>query len=1444
MPKANKRRSRTAAAQGVSDAQVTGSRDYPFPIVGIGASAGGLEAFSQLLEHLPLDAGMAFVLVQHLDPQHESALANLLQRKTSIPVQEVTNNLRVRANHIYVIPPNANLGIVSGVLKLGPRDGPRSPARSIDSFFEALAADQHERAIGVVLSGTASDGTIGLEKIKAEGGVTFAQDGSARYDSMPRNAIAAGCVDFVLSPKDIANELVRIAKHPAIANGLGESPESASTGRDDDVAIPSTRKKSTTEGSARTRAGARRATRSGAGAEDGLRTILLLLRNHCGIDFSLYKSSTIQRRITRRMILGKHDTLEDYAKFLRGNASELDGLYGDSLINVTSFFRNPDAFDVLQRKVWPAILQQRSDDPVRVWVLGCSSGQEAYSIAISFVEAAENAPKTRKLQVFATDLNETILDKARHGLYAKTLVQDLSTERLRRFFVEEGDGYRVTKQLREMVVFARQNLLGDPPFSRMDLVSCRNLLIYFEPDLQKKVFPVFHYALKPDGYLYLGASESIGTFTDLFEAMDKKHKIYKRKSFPSAALQLPLRRTTSEQPSPRLSRQGKGRERASATSDESTSLHQESNVQREADRIAVNHFAPPGVLINSDLQVLQFRGVTSEYLEPPTGKASFDVLKMARNGLMLPLRAAISKAKKDKKTVRKENVRFEKDGKTRAITVEVIPLVNLRELAFLIIFEETRTAGRRRADTTPPLSTRLPRGATARRVAELESALAETRDYLQSLQEQYEAANEELQSSNEEVQSANEELQSLNEELETSKEELESANEELTTFNEEIADRNAELGRLNAELTMSQKSVIAARDHAEAIIRTIRDPFLILTGDLRVHSANDAFLGLFKVTRDEIEKQLIYDLGHGQWDVQRLRQLLEEILPRNSFFNDLEVSADFDTIGRRTLLLNARTLTDGENTALILLGIHDVTEVLQFQAAARSVEARYRALVEASASVIWTTDTTGAVVENSPSWQDFTGQTVDEARGWGWIHGIHPDDRHRALDLWLRSVASRTPFMTEYRLQHSSGDWRWTEVRAVPVPNADGSVREWIGTNTDVHERHTLTDTLREADQNKNVFLAMLAHELRNPLAPLRHSTEILRRLLLADAERQSSDYRGDRQLSRASIEMMERQIVHMSGLVDDLLDVSRISRGKFSLHMETVELGSIVRQAVDVVLPAVECKDDQLTMSLPSGPVYVSADPKRMAQIVGNLLHNACKFTQNGTIDITLESDAPDSDAPHAVIRVRDSGIGIAPEQLERIFDLFSQVDASLDRPFGGLGIGLSLVKTLSEMHGGTIEAYSAGLGRGAEFVVRLPLSSSAPEDGTGPLDTNQRTTPSRRVLIVDDDADSAESLAVLLTMQGHVTRTVGDGLEAVEVAAAFEPEVALLDIGLPSLDGYEVGRRIRAQAGKRSLTLVALTGWGQKEDRNRSKEAGFDAHLVKPIDRAHLERFLAEEK
>jgi two-component system CheB/CheR fusion protein len=1349
----------------------------PFPIVGVGASAGGLEAFSQMLNAMPVDTGMAFVLVQHLSPAHASLLSEILSRTTTMPVSEVEDEPRVQPNRVYVIPPDRNMIISHGVLQLFPRKEQRGQHRPIDVFLRSLAEDQGHRAIGVILSGTATDGTLGLEAIKAEGGITFAQDKTAQQSGMPQSAIARGCVDFVLPPDEIAREIGHIARHPHLA--------------------PANRK-------------------TAAGGPD-LSAILEILGSVKGVDFSLYKANTLYRRITRRMVLHKVQGLQDYARLLRNSPEEVEALYQDTLINVTRFFRNPETFEVLAAKILPRLLETHSaQEPLRIWIPGCSTGEEAYSFAITLAELTAASGRQVPVQIFGTDLNEECIAKARSGIYPPGIAADVSPERLERFFSKVDGSYRITKPIRDLCVFACHNLLTDPPFSQIDLVSCRNLLIYLGPELQKRVLPLLHYALKPAGVLLLGGSETIGSYRALFEAEDARHRIYTKKP---GAHRAALGTTTGL-------RRGRG---APATAGKPGAP---ADVQTEADRILLARYAPPGVLVNADLEILQFRGDTGPYLAPAPGKASLNLLRMAREGLLLPLRAAIRRAGKEEATVREEGLRVQYHGTIRMVHLEVVPIKggSARESGFLVAFEEPAPPtlapgkkGRSRAPAARAIGASEGEEAAEQENARLTQELAATRDYLQLVIEQQEAAYEELQSATEEAQSANEELQSINEELETSKEEIESSNEELVTVNDELQHSNQELNQLNNDLinllegidmaivmlgpdlrmrrftpaaakafsltpgdlgrpvgdlrlsfdisdleallsevietasvrerevqdrqgrwyslrirpyrTLENRiegavillvdvdTLRRARKYAENIIATLGELLLVLDGDLRVQTASRSFYETFQVTAEETEGRFLYDLTERRWDNPELRGLLSEVLRQGKGFDDFEVESELAGLGPRTFLLTARKLAEesGPGT-LILLAIQDVTVRRQLEVALR--------------------------------------QRVQE---------------------------------------------------------------------------------LAAADRSKNEFLALLAHELRNPLAPLRNAVQVLA-IPGADAAA----------VTRAR-EMLGRQVHNMARLIEDLLDISRINQGKVLLRKERVELATALRQAVELVQSQAEARGQELSLSLPDEPVELDADPTRLEQVFGNILSNASKFTPKGGhlwVTAELVAGEPQS-AGEAVVRVRDDGIGIAPEALPHVFDLFMQEDRSLDRTRGGLGIGLTLVHRLVTLHGGSVEARSAGLRKGSEIVVRLPVLPPA-DGGPGPGDPvdsaaggleHSFVAPSPlRILVVDDNVDTAESLALLLRLRGHEAEIAHDGPAALDLAAAFEPDAVLLDIGLPGLDGYQVAAELRRQPQTAGALLVALTGYGQEEDQRRAREAGFDHHLTKPVDPQVIYQLLAQ--
>src|SRR5215471_10485890 len=772
-----------------------------FPVVGVGASAGGLEAFTQLLKALPANPGMAFVLVPHLDPTHESAMTELLSRATRMPVSQVQDRIRVKPNQVYVIPPGQDMTISDGVLRLAKRErsGLHMP---IDAFFRSLASELRSNAIGVILSGTASDGTLGVAAIKNEGGITFAQDSkSAKYDGMPNSAIASGCIDLVLSPERIAEEITRIRHHPYVTDP--QLVKGAHSAPDRHVLMS---------------------------------RIFRLLKQVCRVDFSEYKPATIRRRVLRRMALRQTDDLETYTKLLQENRNEVEALYQDILINVTNFFRDPGTFDALRERVYPEILRERTAaETIRIWVPGCSTGEEAYSHAISLLEYVSEVRADISVQIFGTDLSAPAIQNARTGIYRESIRADVSAERLKRYFNKVEGGFQISKAVRDICVFANQNVFNDPPFSHIDIVSCRNVLIYLSQALQKRVVPIFHYALRPGGFLMVGNTEGlVGTGADLFELAHKKWKIYRKKSVPSPV----VFGTHTEHFDGRIADP-----EMTAPSVKPEPITRSFDPQREADRLLLSRYVPAAVLVSSDLEVLQSRGQVSQYLELPTGRASLGLLKMIRPGLFVDVQNAIDEAKVSGTPIRKENLQLELDGGFKAVNLEVIPFQTPPNASqnLLIVFEAGSRDGVpiKRLESVEP-EKQEPKD---RLIAQLRHELNATKEYQQSIIEALEASNEELQSANEEIQSGNEELQSTNEELQTSKEELESANEELNTVNEEMQHRNYQLAQMNNDLLN--------------LLASVNIPIIMLTSDLSIRRFTPKAEEMFGLSSSDIGRQLM-----------------------------------------------------------------------------------------------------------------------------------------------------------------------------------------------------------------------------------------------------------------------------------------------------------------------------------------------------------------------------------------------------------------------------------------------------------------------------------------------------------------------------------------------------------------------------------------------------------
>jgi len=856
-------------------------KEHSFPIVAIGVSAGGLEAMMDLLKNLPSDTGMAFIYVQHLSPDHKSMLTDILSKHTAMKVQEIHEMDEIKPNTVFVIPSNKGIEVTDGHIKLISRSV-SSTADAINILFSSLALAEKQRVIGIVLSGSANDGTLGLKAIKEEGGITFAQDDTAKFSSMPKSAIAAGVVDFILSPKEIALELARLSKNPLV-HTLG-----VESGNEDLMDTEIRRD------------------------NPDLKIIFDLLRSSTGVDFNAYKINTLIRRIIRRMLLHKITSLHEYANLLLQKNEEIDILYQDLLINVTRFFRETDTHNYLKETLFPALIKRKkTGEPLRIWVPACSTGEEAYSIAMMLLEIKESQPTNIPVQIFATDLSRNAISKARIGVYSKQELASISPKRIQRFFTKADGSYRVNKALRAMCVFAPHNILRDPPFSRLDFISCCNLFIYFDTAAQRKAVNTFHYALNHEGFLMLGKSENISHSTNLFTVYDKRHKLFLRK-VNSGAQRLPelspsfIQPTIHEKDVPQV----KGSNQRSNISVNHKGL------ENAIDALLISEFMPASVVINYQMEIIQFRGTTDLFLTHPKGKATFNILNMARPEIAFDLRTAISKVIKTNERFRKKGIELKVDAAVKIISIEIVPLtIKGDEPLLLILFTEIeqveiysqQVKGEKKISTTSE-------SLKDQRIKKLEQELALAKADALALSGEQEAFTEELQRAHEEVVSTNEELQTVNEELETSKEEIESANEELTVTIQELQTRNDLLNE--------------SYEYSEAIVNTMHDPMLVLGNDLRVKSANKAFYKKFGAIEEQTEGELLYHLGNNQWDIPALRELLEEIIPKNTHLFDFEVKHSFLHLGEKIMLLNAsRILQKTHREHLILLIISDITEV-------------------------------------------------------------------------------------------------------------------------------------------------------------------------------------------------------------------------------------------------------------------------------------------------------------------------------------------------------------------------------------------------------------------------------------------------------------------------------------------------------------------------------------
>jgi len=1455
----------------------------PRAIVGIGASAGGLEAFSRLLRSLPTDTGMAFVVVQHLDPLHSSILPELLASRTRMPVVQVTEGTVVKPDHVYVIPPNTTMAISGCVLHLSPRGPSSGRHMPIDVFFASLAEDRKGSSIGVILSGAASDGTLGLAAIKSQGGITFAQDDTALFDGMPRSAVVSGVADFVLPPERIATELAAIACHPY--QGASQTPDRETT-----IAGGATFSK-----------------------------LLAVIRTTKGIDFSQYKAATVERRIMRRIVMSKSSNPEEYLAYLRQTPGETEALFNDLLIKVTEFFRDQAVFLALKEKAFPLILKDRqAGTPIRVWVPGCSTGEEVYSIAISLVEYLESAGRDETIQIFGTDVSEAVIDKARAGNYSEAAASSISPERLRRFFTKVDSGYQIGRAIRELCIFSVQDIAKDPPLSRMDIISCRNLLIYLGANLQRRAMGVFVYAMQPNGCLILGNSETPGTLSDLFVPLDREHRIYRRKlAIPQPAFDLPSRLASfppfSAAPDAAEVEQRKVAELPAITT-----------VRRYADRMLLSQYAPAGLLVDKEYKIVEFRGEVGPYLGPAAGEADLDLLRMIREDLALHVRAALAEAQKKSAGIRVEDIQVRDIGQLRRMTIAAIPLlIPTIDPYYLILFEEQ---GRGEGATPAPVSaeaTAPPSAQDAReQIAHLEEELAATRRYLQTIIE-------ELRSSNEEAQSSNEELQSANEELQTTKEELQSSNEELTTLNAEMQSRNLELGQLNNdllnllsslnvpivmldldlrirrftpvsekvlnligtdvgrpisdlkprintpeleellhrvietlapheqevrdkegrwysmrirpyrtaenhiegavlqlldvdEIKRSLEQVRIARDYAEAIIDTVREPLAVLDHDLKIETANRAFYQMFRLSPAQVAGHSLFELDNGLWDFPQVRQLLEDIMSVAPRFQDLEIEHYFRDLGSKTMMLNARRIEQEGESGRILMAFEDVTE------RKRAADERYRRLFEVATDAVIIFDAlSGEITDLNPVAEQLFGfpraEMVGRIMGDTGIIG-EPEEANS-----LRERVVLEGLVLRRNLTLTSRDGRQMQVEATASAYDEGG-RKMVQFNVrDNTERRKFEAHLEQTQKLESLGLLAggIAHDFHNLLAGIMINASV--RLAELDKDDATAPYLREilRSSERASV--LTRQMLDYAG------------KGRFvAEHTDLNELITDISVLVRSTLP----KRVELTVSLTDDSAYVDGDPGQIQQLIMNLLINAGEAIPEGRPGaVTLRTEVRDFTADelrqysaslqpepgkYCVIVITDNGSGMDETTRFRMFDPF------FTTKFTGRGLGLAAALGIIKRHHGAIRVDSE-VGRGTSFHVLFPASTAAPARRQT-LAAPRPVVTTGLVLVVDDEDTIRLGVKTGLERSGYQVIVAATGLDCIRIFRDRHQEISIviLDRTMPGMGGEEVLAQMQAIDAK--VPVILSTGYSEAETLSRVSGPNLAGFLQKPYPIATL--------
>jgi two-component system CheB/CheR fusion protein len=1337
-----------------------------FPIVGIGASAGGLQAVKQFFEHMPSNCDMAFVIVFHLSPDHQSIAGKIIQETTRMKVIQVTERIRIERNHVYVISPAQNLSMDDGHLTVSTPEPRRGGHIAIDLFFRALADVHKERSFCLVLSGSGSDGAVGLSRIKEQRGITIAQaPDDAEFDGMPRAAISTNLVDFVLPVVEMPQKIIELwsnSKHIELPEDGDLQPASFQPNAERDAAL----------------------------AEQWVRDILAELKIATGHDFKHYKRATVLRRIERRLQVTAQPDLRSYHQYQLDHPEENKALLGDMLIGVTNFFRDREAFEALERDVVPLLIDiDVGRDEIRVWSAGSSTGEEAYSLTMLLLDQSQMTKSSAKIQVFATDIDERAVAVGRAGSYPQAIVTDVPPVRLRHYFIKEEGNYRVRKEVREKVLFAKHSLLADPPFSQIDLIVCRNLLIYLDREVQREILQMFHFALNPGGYLFLGSSESADLCPDLFSPVDKKNRIFRAKTG------IPKPRKV-----PAMPRGGYSRHFAEPA-EPAIPVSRKLSVADIHQR-AVEHMALPSMIVDSSGDIMHINEGAERYLRHISGEMTRSLVSLILPELRLELRTALFQAHQTGTPVRSRPISLARDGRNYQVDVRANPYADQQTESecVLLLFDE-REVDRQDTDLSPTLLSEN------QIVSNLERELHRAKLQLQDTIEQAEVSSEELKASNEEMQAINEELRSATEELETSKEELQSINEELLTVNFELKTKVEETDKVNDYLT----NLIASTEIATVFVDR----------DMRIK--------WFTPRATDIFNMLPVDSGRSLLDITHRITYEAMVKDAKTVFETLstierEVGGDDGRwyIARLLPYRSSDNYIDG-----MVLTFIDITKRREAEEQLRLAEERMRLATEKTRDVaIIVVDDEGMITSWNVGAEVIYGYSKAQAEGRNFELVFSLEDRAAGIPQANLDALHRDGRVDDERW-HTRRDGSQffcsTETTLLEGENVRGFVIIARDLTKQIEVQKQQSRMLAETQASsvvKDEFFAVMSHELRHPLNLIQLNVEMLRRLPMMS--RHGNALRA--------VDTIRDAVISQARIIDDLLDVARVRTGKLQLKPVTFSLNALLRDIYNVV--AIDDLHAQIVLDLPDlkfEPLTIDADPTRVEQIVWNLVNNALKFTpSDGQIHLIAKRFGD-----YVKLEVIDDGPGIPPDQLDKIFGLFEQAGGShAEHHRKGLGIGLALVRQLTEAHGGAVEVASEGAGKGCSFTVTLPLSIHSAEEVAEACTADESGRLSGiKILLVDDSPEVLETMTMLLEMEDARVSAFADPLKALDASMDATYDVIVSDIGMPKMNGNELMRALRKVPNHRDTPSIALTGYGGQTDVQQSRDSGFTQHIGKPV-------------